>query len=112
MAPGETSAAKTAPEPLYLVQRFVNTVDLESGEDELDSPEALARWLAERGLIDQGDSVSAADLRRAPDARGGLRAVPLRNKSLPPDQRPVERPPQAGGRGAPPPPDQTRPEPQ
>jgi hypothetical protein len=39
MAPGESTPAKTAPQPLYLVQRFVNSVDLESGEDEL-SPSA------------------------------------------------------------------------
>ncbi len=41
MAPGESTAAKTAPQPLYLVQRFVNSVDVESGEDELSSPKAL-----------------------------------------------------------------------
>ena len=52
MAPGETSEAKTAPEPLYLVQRFVNSVDLETGEDELATPEALRDWFAERGLME------------------------------------------------------------
>ena len=98
MAPGETSAAKTAPEPLYLVQRFVNSVDLESGEDELDSPEALASWLAERGLIEQGDSVGAADLRRALDVREGLRAVLLSNNGLPLDEERVERLDRAVGR--------------
>jgi len=58
MAPGETSAAKSAPEPLYLVQRFVNSVDLETGEDELETPEALRDWFAERGLLGTDDSVS------------------------------------------------------
>jgi predicted RNA-binding Zn ribbon-like protein len=91
MAPGETSAAKTAPEPLYLVQRFVNTVDLESGEDELTTPEALRDWLAERGLIEEGERVTAADLRRAIDVREGLRAVLLQNNGLPLDERRVER---------------------
>ena len=98
MAPGETSAAKTAPEPLYLVQRFINSVDLESGEDELDSPEALASWLTERGLIEEGDVVSAADLRRALDVREGLRAVLREHNGLPLDEERVRRLDQAVGR--------------
>src|SRR5215208_2929432 len=91
MAPGESSPAKSAPQPLYLVQRFVNSLDVESGEDELSSPEALRDWLAERGLMDAGESVGAADLRRAIDVREGLRAVLLENNGLPLDERRVER---------------------
>jgi predicted RNA-binding Zn ribbon-like protein len=98
MAPGETSAAKTAPEPLYLVQRFINSVDLESGEDELAGTDALAGWLAERGLLEKGDSVSAADLRRALDVREGLRAVLLEHNGLPLDEERVRRLDEAVGR--------------
>ena len=98
MAPGESTAAKTAPQPLYLVQRFVNSVDVESGEDELSSPEALRDWFAERGLMDAGDPVSAADLRRAIDVREGLRAVLLQNNGLPLDVERVERLDRAVGR--------------
>ena len=86
MAPGESTPAKTAPQPLYLVQRFVNSVDLESGEDELSSPEALRDWFAERGLMDGGDAVSPADLRRAIDVREGLRAVLRHNNGHPLDR--------------------------
>ena len=100
MAPGESTAAKTAPQPLYLVQRFVNSVDLESGEDELSSPEALREWFAERGLMDPSDGVSAADLRRAIDVREGLRAVLRRNNGLPLDEERVERLDRAVGRAA------------
>ena len=100
MAPGESTAAKTAPQPLYLVQRFVNSVDLESGEDELSSPEALRDWFAERGLMDAGDSASGADLRRAIDVREGLRAVLLQNTGLPLDVARVERLDRAVGRAA------------
>ena len=86
MAPGESAAEKTAPEPLYLVQRLVNSIDLESGEDELSSAAALRDWLAERGLIDAGERVTNADLRRMLDVREGLRAVLMANNGLPLDE--------------------------
>lgn len=91
MAPGESTPAKTAPQPLYLVQRFVNSVDLESGEDELSSPEALRDWFAERGLMGAADAVGPADLKRALDVREGLRAVLLQNNGLELDEARVER---------------------
>jgi predicted RNA-binding Zn ribbon-like protein len=100
MAPGDSTAAKTAPQPLYLVQRFVNSVDLETGEDELVSPDALRAWFAERDLMDAGDPVSAADLKRAVDVREGLRAVLRRNNGLPLDDQAVERLDRAVGRAA------------
>jgi predicted RNA-binding Zn ribbon-like protein len=91
MAPGDSTPAKTAPAPLDLVQRFVNSVDLESGEDELTSPEALRDWLAERRLLDAGERVGAGDLRRAVDVREGLRALMLANNGLELDADGVER---------------------
>ena len=100
MAPGDSTPAKTAPQPLYLVQRFVNSVDLESGEDELTSPEALREWFAERGLMDSGDSVSAADLARALDVREGLRAVLRQHNGQPSDAQAVEQLDRAVGRAA------------
>ena len=100
MAPGESTPSKTAPQPLYLVQRFVNSVDLDSGEDEFASPDALRDWLAERGLMDTGDAVNAADLRRAIDVREGLRAVLLQNNGLPLDEERVERLDRAASRAA------------
>ena len=91
MAPGESTPEKTAPQPLYLVQRFVNSVDLESGEDELSDPDALSAWLAERGLLDAREAVSKADLRRAIDAREGLRAVLLTHNGMPLDEARLDR---------------------
>src|SRR5918997_117190 len=91
MAPGESTPAKTAPQPLYLVQRFVNSVDLESGEDELSSPDALRDWFAERGLMSSDEAVSQTDLKRALDVREGLRAVLRHNNGLPLDEERVER---------------------
>jgi predicted RNA-binding Zn ribbon-like protein len=91
MAPGNSSPEKTAPGQLSLLQRFVNSIDLESGEDELTSPEALRDWLTERGLMDSGDRATAADLKRALAVREGLRALLLQNAGLPLDAERVER---------------------
>lgn len=91
MAPGNSAPAKSAPQPLYLVQRFVNSVDLETGEDELASPEALREWFAERGLMDPGGTAGPADLKRAIDVREGLRAVLLHNNGHELDRERVER---------------------
>lgn len=91
MPPGESSPEKRAPEPLRTLQRFVNSIDLESGEDELTSPDALRAWLAERDLIGRGERVGPADLRRALDVREGLRALLLQNNGLEPDAGKIER---------------------
>jgi predicted RNA-binding Zn ribbon-like protein len=83
-----------APGELEIVQRFVNTLDIEAGTDELDSPAALTAWLGRHGLFAglgrsaspglaseqapraaAGVAVTAADLRRAVALREALRAV-------------------------------------
>jgi predicted RNA-binding Zn ribbon-like protein len=91
MAPGESTPEKTAPQPLYMVQRFVNSIDLESGEDELASPAALREWLVERDLMQSGETAGAGELRRALDVREGLRAVLLANNGMPADAPKLER---------------------
>ncbi len=98
MPPGNSTPEKTAPQPLEVVQRFVNSIDLESGEDELDSPDALRAWFSERGLMDAGQPVGNADLRRALDVREGLRAMLLQNNGLPLQGEKVERLDRAAGR--------------
>jgi predicted RNA-binding Zn ribbon-like protein len=76
-----------APGALALVEAFENTVDLESGEDELATPEALAAWLAARGLLGEGEGerLTEADRARAVSAREALRALLLANGGSPPD---------------------------
>lgn len=83
-----------APGELEIVQRFVNTLDIEAGTDELDSPAALTAWLERNGLgvgppgrasappagaqapRDAADvAVTAADLGHAVALREALRAV-------------------------------------
>jgi predicted RNA-binding Zn ribbon-like protein len=91
MAPGDSVPEKTAPQPLELVQRFVNSVDLESCEDELDGPQGLRDWLIERDLMQPGERVTAADVERALDVREGLRALMLANNGLALDESRVAR---------------------
>jgi predicted RNA-binding Zn ribbon-like protein len=86
MAPGDSSHGKTAPAPLQLVQRFVNSVDLESGEDELTGPGELRNWLAERDLVASDARVTRADLERAIEVREGLRALLMANNGLEADR--------------------------
>jgi predicted RNA-binding Zn ribbon-like protein len=88
---GEADAEKRAPGPLRVVQDFVNSADLERGEDELGSPEALAGWLREHGLAPPGTAVSAAEHRRAIDVREGLRAVLFAHNGGDADPQAVER---------------------
>lgn len=91
MAPGDSEPEKTAPQPLYLVQRFVNSVDLENGEDELPTPDALRDWLVERELMSAGEPAGAADLRRALEVREGLRTVLMANNGMEADPGKLER---------------------
>src|ERR1700704_5203839 len=68
-----------APGRLELVQRFVNTVDLEHGREQLHSPARLRTLLVELGLLDAGAGVTEADLERALEIREGLRGLALAN---------------------------------
>jgi predicted RNA-binding Zn ribbon-like protein len=71
----ESSPEKRAPEPLEVVQRFVNSLDLDSGQDELTSPQALLSWLVEHGLAESGARPTAEELERAIEVREGLREL-------------------------------------
>lgn len=72
-----TNKTGRAPGRLELVRAFVNTRDIEQGTDELGSPEALAGWLAARGLAGESGGPSARDLRTATALRESLRGVLL-----------------------------------
>jgi predicted RNA-binding Zn ribbon-like protein len=91
MAVGNSPPEKTAPAPLELVQLFVNSVNLLSGEDELTGPAELRDWLAERDLIAGDARVTRADLERALDVREGLRELLLANNGMNADPAKVAR---------------------
>jgi predicted RNA-binding Zn ribbon-like protein len=71
------SAIGQAPDDLVVVQRFVNTLDIELATDELASSAALASWLEQEGLLDSTHASPAgpADLRLAIGLREALRGV-------------------------------------
>jgi len=68
------------PIPLALVPEFVNTLDVETGADELGHEGALARWFEARGLS-VGDATSA-ELKRAVRLREALRDLLLENNHV------------------------------
>jgi predicted RNA-binding Zn ribbon-like protein len=71
---------KAAPQPLRLVQSFVNTVDLENEREWLGDPAALAVWARERKLAPAGTRYTRRDLRRALDLREAFRALLAANR--------------------------------
>ena len=71
-----------APQPLRLVQEFVNTVDIENGVEELAGPADLAGLLERLGLAG-GLRLGERDLRDALEVREALRKLLLGNNGLP-----------------------------
>jgi len=71
------SKQQRAPGGLELVRAFVNTIDLELGDEQLADPSALRLWLIERGLAEDGVQAHGGDLRRAIRLREALRAILL-----------------------------------
>jgi predicted RNA-binding Zn ribbon-like protein len=78
-----------APAPLDLVEAFINTVDLETGSDELATTSALRGWLLGRQLIKRAESVSERDLEQAIRLREALRRAALANNSTAVDSRTI-----------------------
>jgi predicted RNA-binding Zn ribbon-like protein len=74
-----------APGSLRLVQRFVNTNDLEDGPELLPDPAALAAWLSASGILEPGAAVTAADRARAIELREAIRELVAAHAGLPSD---------------------------
>jgi predicted RNA-binding Zn ribbon-like protein len=68
-----------APGRLRLVQALVNTVNLESGKDVIDTPAGLAAWLDEFRLLPDEAPVLDSDVARARELREALRLLIRRN---------------------------------
>ena len=72
-------AANAAPGALETVRRFANSIDIETGEEELSSPAALAEWLRDHALCERAPRLKREDLERGLELRDALRAVLLAN---------------------------------
>jgi len=76
------------PHGLSLVIDFVNTLDLETGVDELSDADGLAKWLAGHDLLDPtAAKPSDRERRRAIDLREALRALMLAHNGAPRAER-------------------------
>ncbi len=74
-----------APGDLALIERFVNTADLETGADALGSPEQLGAWLREAGLTEWGDAFDESGRERVLAVREALRSLLRANHGEPAD---------------------------
>jgi predicted RNA-binding Zn ribbon-like protein len=78
------SAHERLPHRLELVVDFVNTLDRETGADQLAAAAGLSEWLVNRGLLaPQRRSRPAAPLHHATALREALRALMLSHNGAP-----------------------------
>jgi len=71
---------KAAPEPLRLVQLFVNTVDLENRREWLPDPAGLAAWSREADLVPAPTTFTSGDLEQALQLREAFRPLLAANR--------------------------------
>jgi len=80
---GRDEGRLAAPGGLELVRRFVNTLDVLPGTEELKDSASLASWLAEHRLVPATPTLSEGDLARARSLREVLRAMLVANAGFP-----------------------------
>lgn len=68
---------------LELVRGLVNTLDVETGVDDLATPAALAQWVLDHGLAAHEPRATARDLRHALGTREAVRALLVANAGGP-----------------------------
>src|SRR5206468_11521442 len=83
-------ASEAAPDQLELVRGFVNTHELDPEVETIPTPEALAQWLSEHGLLDADVDLDERDLARAHRLRDALLRLLLANNGAPLDPAAVE----------------------
>jgi predicted RNA-binding Zn ribbon-like protein len=76
-------ARNPAPGDLALVERFINTADVEDDADQVDSPQKLAGWLQEAGLAAADPGIGEQDVERVRAVREALRGLALANNGGP-----------------------------
>lgn len=69
----QPAGREAAPSPLVVVQAFLNTIDIESDTEALDTPGAATRWLVAAGLCRRPPEIDMADVQLLHDLREALR---------------------------------------
>lgn len=86
-----TQADDAVEDGLGLVTAFLNTVDVETGADELADPASAQAWLTGQGLLVEHASVDPAGLDVVLELRWALRALASANHAGQPDAQAAER---------------------
>ncbi|MGH2789099.1 MAG: CGNR zinc finger domain-containing protein [Actinomycetota bacterium] len=68
-------ATQKAPGTLEVVQDFVNTWEIDEDADEIDGPDGLRAWLADRSLVPAEIPVTEDDVRAAHALRESIRKL-------------------------------------
>jgi predicted RNA-binding Zn ribbon-like protein len=89
----------SAPHDLDLVIAFVNTLDLETGIDQLATPPGLAAWLIDKQLLEPGASIQEAQRQQAIRLREAFRALISAHNGLKADPRAAGELERAGRQG-------------
>ena len=80
---GPRSRTNRAPEPLVIVQDFLNTSKTARRAEVFESPAALSGWLVEHRLLPAGPQLTEAELALALETREGIRALLRAGRSNP-----------------------------
>ena len=75
LRPDRLKELRPAPGELRLVQAFLNSVDFESGTDELSSVQGFGSWLERHALMPEEAEIGDGDLQRAIEFRESLRQL-------------------------------------
>jgi predicted RNA-binding Zn ribbon-like protein len=68
--------------PLDLVRDYVNTYDFETGVDEIATPDELATWFSEQGLVDDLIEPTEEEVEDARSLREAIRELLLGNNGV------------------------------
>ena len=85
---------------LDLVRDYINTLDLETGVDRIASPDDLATWLSEQGLVDDLVEPSEQEHAAALAVREAIRDLLLANNGVAADTSAASKTLEAAGRRA------------
>jgi predicted RNA-binding Zn ribbon-like protein len=85
---------------LDLVRDYVNTLDFETGIDRIASPDELAMWLSEQGLVDDLVEPSGEEVADALAVREAIRALLLANNGVEVDAAAASKTLETAGREA------------